>query len=105
MKSASFDFITSVKLSEFFSARYKHRLGLKEEPHPIILPHQALLQVQHEKIEALFKREEPIFRISKDEAVSYDDIAIALSELSKNLLKAQIELIHSAGKPFGGGSK
>jgi hypothetical protein len=105
MDSAQFDFIMAVKFADFFSARYRKGLELKDQPHPNIEPLQALLQVHYEKRDAVFNGEEPVFKLNDQETISYDEIALALGELNKKLLTTQVDLIVSIGKPLGGGKK
>lgn len=105
MKSVGFDLISAVHFAELFSDRFRERLDLKEKTHPNGFPHQALSQIHHEKLEALFNEQEPIFYTSGKKGIPYDEIALLVGELGRRLLNTQQDLILRAGQPLGGGSK
>lgn len=109
MKALKFGYIHTVDFSEYFSAKYRSAMELKELPSPVGTIFQAIEQVRAEKIKAISNGEKPFFDISKVEyfrypqikPISYDVLAVELAKLGQTFLKNQVDLTVGVGKPLG----
>lgn len=114
MKNFKFGFIHTFEMAEYFSAKYRMEMELKESPSPIGMIFQAIEWVRHQKINAIQNKEKLAFDISKEKyfrnpqikPISYDVIARELAKLGQAHLKNQLDLTVRVGKPlFRGGKK